>query len=56
MKKRKKKFEINEQRHIKEAKDDVGRMLLQYVYQFVDELDKKHGADAAGIVTEGRMY
>lgn len=53
MRKRERKFEINEQRHIKEAKDDVGRM---YVYQFVDELDKKQGADAAGIVTEGRMY
>lgn len=56
MRKRERKFEINEQRHIKEAKDDVGRMLLQYVYQFVDELDKNNGADAAGIVTEGRMY
>lgn len=37
----------------KVAKDDVGRM---YVYQFVDELDKNHRADAAGSVTEGRMY
>lgn len=44
MKKRERKFEINEQRHIKGAKEDVGRM---YVYQFVDELDKKQGADAA---------
>lgn len=35
------------------AKDDVGRM---YVYQCVDELDKNHRADAAGNVTEGRMY
>lgn len=31
MKKRERKFEINEQRHIKEAEYDVGRM---YVYQF----------------------
>lgn len=35
------------------AKVEVGRM---WVYQFVYELDKNHRADAAGSVTEGRMY
>ncbi|XP_062591459.1 uncharacterized protein LOC134252942 [Saccostrea cucullata] len=35
------------------ARDDVGR---QYVYQSIDELDKNHRADAAGSVTDGRMY
>lgn len=35
------------------AKVEVGRM---WVYQFVYEVDKNHRADAAGGVTEGRMY
>lgn len=35
------------------AKVEVGRM---WVYQFVYEVDKNHRADAAGSVTEGRMY
>ncbi|XP_062613933.1 uncharacterized protein LOC134275687 [Saccostrea cucullata] len=35
------------------ARDDVGR---QYVYQSIDELDKNHRADAAGSVTDGRIY
>lgn len=35
------------------AKVEVRRM---YVYQFVYKLDKNHRADAAGSVTEGRMY
>lgn len=35
------------------GKDDTGR---QYVYQFIDELDKNHRADTGGSVTEGRMY
>lgn len=35
------------------AKVEVGRM---WIYQFVYEVDKNHRADAAGSVTEGRMY
>lgn len=35
------------------AKVQVGR---KWVYQFVYEVDKNHRADAAGSVTEGRMY
>lgn len=37
------------------AKVEVGRMWV-HVYQFVYEVDKNHRADAAGSVTEGRMY
>jgi hypothetical protein len=35
------------------ARDDVDR---EFIYQFADELDKNHRADATGSVTEGRMY
>jgi hypothetical protein len=38
---------------IKIARDGLGR---EFIYQFADDLDKNHRADATGSVKECRMY